>query len=342
MRDTLPPAADKADALARPGPALARIRWWLIGVALLAIVVSISYVERGNERARPRAEEPPDSPKPASADAAMQTNFMPAPVPATEPSEGAASTTTTETLSPPTLPQVASKGRAFINSLGVEFVPVPGTKVLFARWETRVKDYRGFAKATQQEIEKPRFDQKDDHPAVNVSWEDARAFCAWLSTLEHRDYRLPTDQEWSAAIGLVAEAGEKPKERQASSEGYLWGAQWPPPADVGNFADDSPLRAHASFGFIARYHDGFFTTAPVGSFTANSLGLYDLGGNAWEWCEDQYDPSDSKPNAFRVWRGASWRGAIQSALRASYRGYDRPDSRSDSGGFRVVLALSGD
>ena len=79
--------------------------------------------------------------------------------------------------------------------LSMKFVPVPGTNVLFSVWETRVKDYQAFCDATGRSWEKPTFSQTDEHPAVNLNWEDAKAFCKWLSGKEGKTYRLPTDHE---------------------------------------------------------------------------------------------------------------------------------------------------
>jgi hypothetical protein len=77
-----------------------------------------------------------------------------------------------------------TKEHPFENSLGMKFVPVPGTKVLFSVWDTRVKDYRIFADATKHDWPKTTFNQTEEHPAVNVSWDDATAFCKWLAEKE--------------------------------------------------------------------------------------------------------------------------------------------------------------
>jgi hypothetical protein len=78
-----------------------------------------------------------------------------------------------------------AKKHPFVNSLGMGFVPVPRTNVLFSVWETRVKDYQAFCDATGRSWEKPRFYQTV--AAVNVSWEDAKAFCEWLSGKERQE-----------------------------------------------------------------------------------------------------------------------------------------------------------
>lgn len=211
----------------------------------------------------------------------------------------------------PARPRSASKEHPFVNSLGMEFVPVPGTDVLFCVWETRVKDYVAYANAHRvipgvwpdHQYEGQNVAPREDCPVVYMSWEDAKAFCRWLSTKEGRKYRLPTDAEWSKAVGLEELSGGTPKDKDQKTRGvYVWGTQWPPPRGSGNYADATAKRSFSSMNVIEGYDDGYATTSPVGSFAPNSLGLYDLGGNVWEWCEDWY----SRERKDRVLRGASW------------------------------------
>ncbi len=225
-------------------------------------------------------------------------------------------------------------GKVWTNSLGMKFAPVAPTRVAFAIWETRVKDYAVFAAATNRKCEEPGFDQAPDHPAVMVSWEEARAFCAWLTAKERLDgvigndmsYRLPTDPEWSIAVGLPEEQGRTPQEKDGKIEGvYFWGTQWPPPEGAGNY--DQSIGA-----------DEFQKTSPVGSFAANKLGLFDLGGNVWEWCEDRYAPGYGP----QVLRGGSWSGLDRVGLLSSYRLHDAyPGDRRNVIGFRCVLVVLG-
>src|SRR5205823_2047429 len=121
----------------------------------------------------------------------------------------------------PALP-AATKAAPFVNSLGMKFVPVPGTPVLFCIWETRVRDYAEFAKANspndtwqKKMLHDIPISREPNDPVVAVNVEDSRAFCQWLTTKESAagmlprgaHYRLPTDLEWSAAVGLGEEEG---------------------------------------------------------------------------------------------------------------------------------------
>ena len=224
--------------------------------------------------------------------------------------------------------------KPFTNTLGMKFVSVPGTDVSFCIWETRVKDYAAYAAANagvDESWKKPGFKQADTHPVVNVSREDAVAFCEWLTKKERAEgkikagqkYRLPTDAEWSTAVGLGRETGNTPEEKDAGvKDVYPWGNQWPPPVGAGNY-------------YKSRKVDKFEYTAPVGSFAANTHGLHDLGGNVWEWCEDRLDPA---AKTFRVLRGASGLDFSRGLLLSSNRNDGAPGLRGNFIGFRCVLA----
>jgi formylglycine-generating enzyme required for sulfatase activity len=176
---------------------------------------------------------------------------------------------------------------------------------------------------------------------VGVSWEDAKAFCDWLTKKQRKagklrsdqSYRLPTDAEWSVAVGLPNESGSTPKEKDGKiKDVYPWGTEWPPPSGAGNYGG-----SEAHDGKWPNWStDGYPRTSPVGSFKANRFGLYDMGGNVWQWCEDWYDESKT----LRVLRGSSWGGIQPDHLLSSCRYSRMPDDRNARYGFRCVVALS--
>jgi formylglycine-generating enzyme required for sulfatase activity len=193
----------------------------------------------------------------------------------------------------------------------------------------------------------------DRQPVVSVSWQDAAAYCNWLSEQEGlppayvsqggrlvpatpatTGYRLPTEAEWEWAARRTASGGLRK---------YPWGDSLPVPPGAGNFADRKaqPLVSQ----ILQDYEDGHAATAPVGSFAANELGFFDFGGNVAEWTHDLYtvqppagsvavDPAAAGPGALRVIRGSSWRHAAVTELRLAYRDYE--DGKRNDLGFRIA------
>jgi formylglycine-generating enzyme required for sulfatase activity len=251
------------------------------------------------------------------------------------------------------------------NSLGMKFVGIPGTKVLFCIWLTRLKDYGVFATSCpnvdvswtkKTEVHGLPICETPNHPVCNVSWYDAKDFCAWLTDQEQRKeilsstfrYRLPTDAEWSTAVGLTKEIGRTPEEKSENlAVIFPWGTQWPPPPGAGNFGDET-LKARSLITIQPRpcikgYNDGFATTSPVGSFLPNRYGLFDLAGNLCEWCEDEFCPErpgywmPDHEKGRRVLRGGDWTITEPSQLLSAQRFAENPKQRNDYSGFRVVL-----
>jgi formylglycine-generating enzyme required for sulfatase activity len=228
-------------------------------------------------------------------------------------------------------------GRPWRNSLGMEFIPIPGTSLSFSKWETRVQDYSAFVQRTGRKWPKPKIEQEPTHPAVNVTWDDAQAFCAWLTEREQKvgflpagcQYRLPKDLEWSAAAGLGPETGKTPFKRNGETKGvYPWDGPFPPPTGAGNYAS-------------VRETDKYEYTAPVGSFSTNRYGICDLGGNVSEWCLDGWLHESFAPGpGDRTLRGGSWFHSAPWHLASSAR--DKAANNFDDIriGFRVVLELS--
>ena len=220
------------------------------------------------------------------------------------------------------------------STLGMRFVSVPGTTVLFSVYETRVGEWNQFLRAKKYPWTfEPHFKQDDNHPVVGVNLQDAIAFCNWLTEKERQEnllnnaqsYRLPTPEEWDAAAGLaIARKGMAftAEDKLADSQTFLWGMLWPPPAKAANYADHE----------IEGYSDGYEHTAPVGQFTPTPEGLYDLAGNVWEWT----DKPDVKSLASGVLRGGSWAYFRKECLVTSYRYTVPSDLRMPTIGFRCV------
>ncbi len=247
-------------------------------------------------------------------------------------------------------PMAGAPTTRWTNGLGMVFVPLPGTAVRFSIWETRNQDYAAYEAVTPKindawknaVHESVPVSPDPNHPVVNVHWDEARKFARWLTDKEHKEgrlaagqnYRLPTDLEWSAAVGLPPEPGEWPSERQTKGLAlYPWGTQWPPPAGAGNLKDETAKALFKSFKVIDGYRDGFATTAPVGSFASSQHGLHDLSGNVSEWCEDRHQ----KGNSHKVVRGGGWDSA-QDRLVSNRRVGLLPETRTNNVGFRLVLA----
>ncbi|MGC4004384.1 MAG: SUMF1/EgtB/PvdO family nonheme iron enzyme [Pirellulales bacterium] len=170
---------------------------------------------------------------------------------------------------------------------------------------------------------------------VNVTWNDAVAYCKWLSEKEEKPYRLPTEAEWEYAC-------------RAGGKGlYYFGDD---PEQLAKHANTGDKTGKAYFGdywenTIAA-DDGFRYTAPVGSFPANPFGLHDMHGNVWEWVSDYYDenyykssptddPKGPAEGRLRVRRGGAWHTSPL-WVRASFRNWNTPVTRYLNLGFRVA------
>ncbi len=250
------------------------------------------------------------------------------------------------------------------NGVAMKFNPVAGLDgVLFSVWETRVEDFEAFVADTRHDATSgmysykngswgqhgdtwrtPGFAQGPTHPVCGVSWEDAKKFCEWLTERERGagrigpelSYRLPKDWEWSVAVGLNEPRDGTPEEKSRETDDvYPWAGglgSWFPPKGAGNYCGQE-TRGNAG-DMTDGYDDGYQHTAPVGSFAANANGLYDLGGNVWEWCDDYYNGRSGD----RVLRGGCWSHNSPENLRSSNRNSVNPDARDVCRGFRVVLA----
>jgi formylglycine-generating enzyme required for sulfatase activity len=180
----------------------------------------------------------------------------------------------------------------------------------------------------------PSFEQGPDHPVVNVSWEDARAFCAWLAKKEDKPYRLPTEAEWEHAC----RAGRKTLFSTGEDEDTLKG--------YANLADQSLRIVYGAVAWrTASWNDEYAYTSPAGVFKPNEYGLHDMHGNVWEWCADppraydrqpRRDPVGTANTDDRVFRGGSWYNQPR-VCRAAGRSVKDRTYRAPNIGFRVAL-----
>ena len=181
----------------------------------------------------------------------------------------------------------------------------------------------------------PRIEAKyrgDDLPVVNVSWRDAEKFCERLSQITGRQYRLPSEAEWEYAC------------RARTDTQYAFGPTIN--TQVSNFNGSAP------FGEAARgtYRQSL---TPVGQMNAaNAFGLYDMHGNAWEWCADRWHESyngaptdgsawevtDEDNRPYRVIRGGSWDSIANSCRSAHRRKQGVTSSGTNKLGFRIVVS----
>ncbi len=182
----------------------------------------------------------------------------------------------------------------------------------------------------------PGFEQTDEHPVVNVSWSDAKAFCKWLSEKEKKSYRLPTEAEWEHAC------------RAGTKAAYAHGDDPEGLATMGNGADATARAKYPGWSIGIQGKDGYIFTAPVGQFKANAFGLHDMHGNVWEWCEDWYepnsypkgkqvDPTGPTTGKAKVQRGGGWSSDSKRLRSAARIGRDPSAYRGCYLGFRVVL-----
>jgi formylglycine-generating enzyme required for sulfatase activity len=159
------------------------------------------------------------------------------------------------------------------------------------------------------------------HPVVLVRYDDALAYCRWLSSEIDRSVRLPTEAEWERAA-------------RGGVEGlrYPWGNEID--ATRGSFLTDASVKRQRG-------------TRPTGTYPPNQYGLYDIIGNVWEWVHDWYnaeyyglgetrDPKGPEMGNMRIVRGGSWVNADVSMLRCAYRHKVPPDTYAYSVGFRIV------
>jgi formylglycine-generating enzyme len=180
----------------------------------------------------------------------------------------------------------------------------------------------------------PGFEQQGDHPVVNMSWNDATAFCAWLSKKSGKTVVLPTEAQWEYCC------------RAGTTTAYPWGGDPDGGRGWANGADQALKRKiPKSERQFFSWDDEWACTSPAGKFQANALGLHDMIGNAAQWCQDWCgdfdqnavtDPTGLDAGVHRVLRGGSWLDDARSC-RSACRIPANPDNWFLNYGFRVVV-----
>jgi formylglycine-generating enzyme required for sulfatase activity len=218
-----------------------------------------------------------------------------------------------------------------------------------------VDEFREFAAATGRDMqgcdtydgewrhraennwENPGFVQTGSHPVTCASWNDAKAYAAWLSAKTGQRYRLPSASEWEYAA------------RAGGAAAQPWGTDGSGACANANVADQSAGHRYPGWAVFA-CNDGFVQTSPVGSFKANSFGLNDMLGNVFQWTEDCWNadykgaPVDGAARldgdcAERELRGGSWFSTPE-FVRANYRNHFGVDYRTSSVGIRLARDLA--
>jgi len=203
------------------------------------------------------------------------------------------------------------------------------------RYEVTNRQFRQFRPDHDSGTYKGRDLNSPDQPVVNVSWADARAFARWLGEKSGKALALPTEAQWEYAA------------RGGTTAMRYWGESDEKACLHANVYD---ITGHAQLGFKwAHLHcdDGYGVTAPVGRYTANPFGLYDMLGNVYEWCRDVYDskayekhgrknPLINSGSQDRVLRGGSLSsepGLVRLADRSGFV----PSKQGVNFGFRLVF-----
>lgn len=192
-----------------------------------------------------------------------------------------------------------------------------------------------FRQAPEYNWRNPGFRQTDEHPVINVTWDDARKFCEWLSRKEGSSYRLPTEAEWEYSC----KAGTNSLWSHGDDLNQL--------ALVGNVSDGTVKEIFPNW-IVTEAKDGYVFTAPVGKFRANAFGLYDMHGNVAEWCQDVWDtnvyakrtgltvdPEQTSGSDCRIVRGGSWL-KYPIFTRSADRNYAPRNLHNNCFGFRIL------
>lgn len=207
----------------------------------------------------------------------------------------------------------------------MEFVWIPAVGLWVGKHEVTNTQFQRFMPTHESGSKTGISLDQDDCPVVRVSWDDAIAFCARMSTYcsdqvwQGWHFRLPTDGEWTQ----IARCGD--------GRPFPWGESWPPL--YGNYGIIELGKGLLGLG-TRLYNDGYAATCPVQESGENDWGICGMGGNVWEWCLDWYSSS----KRYKVRKGGGWGDIGEASLRIDAVGFDRPSAKYETIGFRVVMA----
>ncbi len=200
-----------------------------------------------------------------------------------------------------------------------------------ARGSCSTNEYGSWRNRQNRDWSNPGYAQTDDHPVVCINWGDAQAYVKWLSSISGASYRLLSDSEWE----YVARAG--------TVKARYWGHLF----DVNQCAHVNGADTTTDIENRSLCSDGYKRTAPVGSFSKNEFGLYDVLGNVWEWVQDCWAgggfkqiPTNGSPLTLvsctkRRMRGGAW-DSIPFFLRSAVQSGGDANERDSAVGFRVA------
>ena len=277
----------------------------------------------------------------------------------------------------PRKPETATKQDPWTNSIGMKFVPVPKTNVLFSIWETRVRDFEAFFQAdtamlpdwrtgtndNRLNLKKPAatkttpdgkvvpaynwrnpgpgFEQTPDHPVCGILMINTRMFCAWLTWKDRMEGRIGNDQRYRLPTSDEWSQASGRRDKTPASKAMLDALEAGDLQATANFAGPEVVGPTSWAGFThLERRDPFPRTAPVGSFPPNGYGIYDMSGNLIEWTDTEApaDPEKSNGRYYYI-RGGSWGTGSGKLCRLEHRKTERLGTTSPSIGFRIVLDL---
>lgn len=196
------------------------------------------------------------------------------------------------------------------------------------RYEVTNSQFRKFKGIHRSGVREGHSLEGPMQPAVRMQWRDAAAYCDWAGA------HLPSEAQWEYAC------------RGGTTTRYFWGEDASVVAEFANVPDITGRKTWRDWK-IFEVNDGYAVTAPVGSFKPNAFGLYDMIGNANEWCQDRYaadyylsspeeDPTGALSGESRVMRGGSW--SVQwYDCRCGNRNYRMFDGEYEYLGFRAIV-----